>query len=275
VFTRISRRNGTQSFVAGATKDCTTVEADTQGEGQSRERKKRLIKSPPLPIAVSEVHSTLHRTNQTGWLRGTMRRRPARPAPYRNTTMKIINSSLGLGLLLSLAAGSAPAVRAEDKPVAPAKPAAPANPTPPVRAAASTATTPAGAAARKPVTQQLSGKVVAVDKYGKTVTLQVNNLTYVLQIADATRISKAGKDRNLNEVVVGQEVSVTVMLRELSDGRVEVSVLSMDLDESEEAQGRRGRGQNRGRGKGHHHHGPFHHGPHPPNVDGPIVSPHR
>jgi hypothetical protein len=264
-----------QFFVAPATKDCTTVEADAQGEGQSRERKKRLIKSPPLPIAVSEVHSTLHRTNQTGWLRGTMRRRPARLAPYRNTTMKIINSSLGLGLLLSLAGGSTPSVRADDKSATPARPAAPAKPATPARPATSTVTAPAPAAPKKPVQQQLAGKVVAVDKYGKTITLQVNNLTYVLQVADATQISKAGKQRGLNDIVVGQEISVTVMLRELSDGRVEVAVLSMDLDESEEAQGRRGHGQNRGRGRGHHHHGPFHHGPHPPNVDGPIVSPHR
>jgi hypothetical protein len=176
--------------------------------------------------------------------------------------MKLLKPSTALGLLLTLALGGTPALRADDKPAAPAKPQAPAAPATP-------------SAPKRPVQQQLSGKVIAVDKYGKTVTLQVNNLTYVLQIADATRISQAGKERTITDVIVGEDITVTVMLRELSDGRVEVAVLSVELA-TEDAQSRnRGRGNGQGHGKGRHHHGPFHNGPHPPNVDGPVVSPHR
>lgn len=174
-----------------------------------------------------------------------------------NTTMKVIKTPVVLGLLLTLAGGSTQAVRAEDTPPAPA--AAPATP-------------------KKPVQQQLSGKVVAVDKYGKTITLQVDNLTYVLQVTDATRVSKTGKEQSIADVVVGEELSVNVLLRELPDGRVEVAVLSVELLDSAEAQGERGRegrgGRHRGRGEDHGR-GPFHCGPHPPNVDGPVVSPHH
>lgn len=174
--------------------------------------------------------------------------------------MKVIKTPVVLGLLLTLAGGATQAVRAEDKPAAPA------------------ATTPA--TPKKPVQQTLAGKVVAVDKYGKTITLQVDNLTYVLQVADSTRVSLAGKEQSIADVTVGEELSVNVLLRELPDGRVEVAVLSVERQASAEAQGRDGHGRggrdNHGRGKGHDHdHGPFHNGPHPPNVDGPVVSPHR
>lgn len=173
---------------------------------------------------------------------------------------KAIKTPVVLGLLLTLAGGVVES-RAEDT--------KPSTPTP-------AATTPA--APKKPVQQQLNGKVVSVDKYGKTITLQVDNLTYVLQVTDSTRVSKAGKDQTLTDVVVGQELSVNVLLRELPDGRIEVAVLSVDLTDTAEAQGRNGNGRGRGRGRGHgngHGHGPFHHGPHPPNHDGPVVSPHR
>jgi hypothetical protein len=84
----------------------------------------------------------------------------------------------------------------------------------------------------------LAGRIVAVDRSHKTVTLQVDNLTYVLEIADATRISDEGRERNMNDVIVGRYIIATVMVRELTEGRVEVGVLSLDLGKSAEAQGR-------------------------------------
>ena len=153
--------------------------------------------------------------------------------------------------LLLLAGGTTLSVRAEDKPATPEKPA-----------------TPAPAAPKKPVQQQLTGKVVAVDKVSRTITLQVNNLTYVLEIADSTRVAKAGKEKSLIDVVVGEEINVTVLLRELPNGRVEVAVLSVDLQQSTEAQG--GRGNNP-----FSQPPPFQNGPNPGNVDGPIISPHH
>ena len=201
----------------------------------------------------------LFRSKRVRLAAGAMSSRSQGPAINRNTTMKVIKTPVVLGLLLTLAGGVTQAVRAEDKPAAPA------------------ATTPA--TPKKPVQQQLAGKVVAVDKYGKTITLQVDNLTYVLQVSDSTRVSKTGKEQSIADVVVGQDLTVSVLLRELPDGRVEVAVLSVELDDSAEAQGKHGRGgrdHGKGHGKGHDRdHGPFHHGPHPPNVDGPVVSPHR
>jgi len=109
---------------------------------------------------------------------------------------------------------------------------------------------------------------VSIDKYARTITLQVNDLTYVLQITDSTRVSRGGVERSLVDVIVGWEVTVNVVLRELPNGRVEVAVLSLELPETLAAQGR--------------HYGPtftnpppFQNGPNPGNVDGPIVSPHR
>ena len=216
--------------------------------------KRFLIKSRCLPIADLEVHSILNK-ERVRLAAGTMSSRFLRPAINRNTTMKVIKIPAVLGLLLTLAGGVTQAVRAEDKPTARA------------------VTTPTPATPKKPVQQQLSGKVVAVDRYGKTITLQVDNLTYVLQVTDSTRVSKTGKEQSITDVVPGEELTVNVLLRELPDGRVEVAVLSVELQSSAEAQGRRGRG-GRGHGKNHHH-GPFHNGPHPPNCDGPVVSPHR
>lgn len=215
-----------------------------------------LIKCGDLPIAVLEVHSQLN-SKRVRLAAEPMRSRSPEPAINRNTTMKVIKTPVVLGLLLTLAGGATQAVRAEDKPAAPA------------------ATTPA--TPKKPVQQQLTGKVVAVDKYGKTITLQVDNLTYVLQVTDSTRVSLGSKEQSIADVTVGEELSVNVLLRELPDGRVEVAVLRVDRQESAEAQGRHGHGRG-GRGHGkpwNNPHHPFHHGPHPPNVDGPVVSPHR
>jgi len=142
--------------------------------------------------------------------------------------MKKIKTPVVLGLLLTLAGSATQAVRAEDKPSTPA------------------ATAPATPA--KPVQQQLAGTVKAVDKYNKTITLQVGDLTYVLQVADSTQVSnKAGKQQNITDVVVGEELSVNVQLRQLPNGQVEIALLSVQRQETAEAQGRHG---NKGRGHG-------------------------
>lgn len=173
----------------------------------------------------------------------------AAAAIHRNTSMKLTKLSV-LGLAVTLATGF---TLAEEQPATPPKPGAPTPETP--------------APAKKPIQQQLTGKVVAIDKAAKTVTLQVNNLTYVLEIADSTRVSKAGKERGLIDIIVGEEISVTVLLRELPNGRVEVAVLSVELADATEAQGKSGTRFSQPP--------PFQNGPNPGNVDGPIISPHR
>ena len=165
--------------------------------------------------------------------------------------MKILNTPLVLSSLLALAGGAALSVRADDQTPAPKKPAAPATP----------------AAPKKPVQQTLNGKVIAVDRLSRTVTLQVNNLTYVLQIADSTRLTRNGKEQSFADFVVGEEASVNVMLRELNNGRIEVAVLAVDLPETTVAQG-----NSKGAGGSFTQPPPFQNGPNPGNIDGPVIS---
>jgi len=176
------------------------------------------------------------------------------PGSNRNIVMKVIHSSVILSLLLALVGGIAPDARADDKPGTPANPSTPAPPAKPE--------------SKKAAPQQLSGKVVAADKYGKTITLQVNNVSYVLQVADATRFTLAGKERSIADVVVGEQINVTVLLRELADARVEIAVLAVELGVGEDAQGRKN-----GRGKGKDKQGLFHAPASPPKNDGLTTPP--
>jgi hypothetical protein len=176
-----------------------------------------------------------------------------KPGAHRKLTMKTIYSSLLLSLWLALASGVTLDARADDKPESPANPANPGQPSKPE--------------SKKSAPQQLSGKVVAVDKYGKTITLQVNNVSYVLQIADATRISLAGKERSIRDVIIGEQINVTVLLRELTDARVEIAVLAVELGVGEEAQGKK-----RGR-KSKETESPFHKAPTSPDRNAPATPP--
>jgi hypothetical protein len=246
---RVVHASGWNDFLAGIRGGRVGDDSGCPAQGCRRDGSiLSLIKNENVPIALLEVHLSLTNKNesQTGLPSGTMSCRLLRAAIHRHTTMKA-KIPVVLSLLL-LAGGSTVSVRAEDKPATPEKPAAPAP--------------------KKPVQQQLTGKVIAVDKVSKTITLQVNNLTYVLEIADSTRIAKADKEKGLIDVLVGEEIKVTVLLRELPNGRVEVAVLSVDLAESTEAQGGQGR-------NGFTQPPPFQNGPNPANVDGPIISPHN
>ena len=185
-----------------------------------------------------------------------MSRQPGQPSTARKN-MKAIRTSVVLSLLLTLAGGTAFVANADDQPAKPEKgtPSAPSAPTPPP-------------APKKPVQQQLVGTVVAVDKFIKTVTLQVNNLSYVLQITDSTRVSKNDEEKSISDVVVGEEIKVNVILRELPNGRVEVAVLSVELPAATAAQGE-------GKGPKFTQPPPFQNGPNPANIDGPVISPNR
>ena len=173
--------------------------------------------------------------------------------------MKAIRTSVALSLLLTLAGGALVAHAADQ----PAK-----QENQPVKQEKETPATPAPAAPKKPVQQQLVGTVVAVDKFAKTVTLQVNNLSYVLQITDSTRVSKSDEEKSIVDVVVGEEIKVNVILRELPNGRVEVAVLSVELPVTTAAQGD-------GKGPKFTQPPPFQNGPNPANIDGPVISPNR
>lgn len=213
-----------------------------------------LSKTRNQPIAVLEVYLTLATKEQNRFVSATTLSRRLRPAINRTKTMKAIRTSVVLSLLLTLAGGAALVAQADDQPVKQEKE-TPATPTPP-------------AAPKKPVQQQLTGTVVAVDKFTKTVTLQVNNLSYVLQITDSTRVSKNDQEKSIVDVVVGEEIKVNVVLRELPNGRVEVAVLSVELPAATASQGNAG-------GAKFTQPPPFQNGPNPANVDGPIISRNR
>src|SRR5262245_35360918 len=171
-----------------------------------------------------------------------------------------------LSLLLTLAAGTPLATLAEDETTPAPKPTAPA-----VVAPTTTPTTPP--APKKPLHQTLTGRVVAIDRFQRTVTLQVNNLTYVLQITDSTRVSRASQEQTMADFVVGEEVTVNVVLRELANGRIEVAVLHVELPDLA------AQGKGKALGKDHEKYftvpPPFQNGPNPGNVDGPVISRNR
>lgn len=146
---------------------------------------------------------------------------------------------------------------------------------------AQTAEVPPLAAAKQPSLQQLSGKVMAVDKKSRTVTVEVNGKTYVLQLEKTTRIAqapkngKAGKEQGFDDVKVGEDIAVTVAVTEAADGQVQVTVVRVETLPSEEA-GTGGSSAPRSKARG----GPAlpfpgNSTPNPANIDGNINSPNR
>jgi hypothetical protein len=172
-----------------------------------------------------------------------------------------IKKLIVLSLLTALAGGITVSVRADDKPAD--KPAEKPTDKPADKAAANTTKKPF-----QPTQQKLNGKVVAVDKISKSITIQINGQTYVLQLNDSTKIVQGTKQKSIYDVTVGEDISVDVMLRESPSGRVEVVVQNVNLPETstEAAQGAgHGRGPQR----------PFPGLPDPAHIDSPIISPHR
>lgn len=197
------------------------------------------------PVVNPTFTTTVQLNRQT---RAAMRSRMLVSATNPHRIMKKIKNTLVLGLLFSLAGGIT-AARAEE--------------TPGAKPAAAPAKKPA-----QPIQQTLAGKVVAVDKAAKTVTIQINSQTYVLQLTAASKVAKAGQSKSIYDVNVGEDISVEVLLKENAQGKVEVVVLSVELNETAEAQGKGGNG----RGGANR---PFQTIPNPANVDGPVVSPNK
>jgi hypothetical protein len=203
-----------------------------------------------MPIALFEVYSTSEMFNETNGFGAPSGIIPGFQAINRKVNMNAINLSKVLTLILALCLGNSSGVKAEENP-------------------GKSTNSISKAESKKPVPQQLSGKVVAVDKYGKSITLQVNNVSYVLQVADATRFTLGKREKSIADVVVGEQINVTMLLRELADGRVEIAVLAVELGVAAEAQGK---GRGRGRGKSKETQAPFHTRPStPPTNSVPAV----
>ena len=137
--------------------------------------------------------------------------------------------------------------------------------------AADSSPAPVQTPASKPTTQQLSGKVIAVDKINKTVSVQIGTQTYTLQLTDKTKVAQDGKEKKLDAITVGDEINVTVTVRETAGGKVEVVVVNVDLPSATAAQGSNGKGVGVMGGRPT----PFQSGPNPANFDGPVISPKR
>ncbi len=181
--------------------------------------------------------------------------------------MKPTRKLIALGLIVGLAGGVAGSALADQETPStrtPSEPTTPATQTP------------------KGVEQQLAGRIVSVDSSTHTLTLQVNNQQYVLRTGADTKFNIAGKQKSLEDLVAGEEVSVTVALRESANGRVDIAVVSVESTGAE-AQGRghdddggHGRGHGHGWGSDGHHPPPFVNLPNPGNVGGGYHrSPHR
>jgi hypothetical protein len=170
-------------------------------------------------------------------------------------TMSTNKKLIVLSLLITLAGGFTLCTRAADPPTD--------NPT--EKPAEKPANKPATTPTRKfqPTEQKLAGKVVAVDKVGRTITLQISGQSYVLQLTESTRIVQAGTTKSFYDLTVGEDVTVDVMLRE-TNGKIEVAVLSVELAATATAQGKPpGAGTFR----------PWTGEPNPANIDGPFISP--
>ena len=101
----------------------------------------------------------------------------------------VITAALLAGLVAGTTASLNAAEGAAEKPASPASPASPAAP----------AATP-----QKPRAIPFQGKVTAVDKTAKTVTLQGRDKERTVQVTSETKIIKDGKPAVLDAVAVGE-----------------------------------------------------------------------
>ena len=80
---------------------------------------------------------------------------------------------------------------------------------------------------KKPRGMPINGKVGAVDKTAKTITLEGKEKARVFQITSETRIRKDRKPATLDDVVIGDRVGG--FARENADGKMEVVTLNAGL----------------------------------------------
>ena len=122
----------------------------------------------------------------------------AKPVTHRERTMKKL---LGIALLVGAILGMPFAAQPADAPA-----------TPP-------------AAEKKARALPFRGKVGAVDKVAKTVTLEGSERARVFQITSQSKIRKDKKPATLDEVMVGDRVGGSQ--RESADGKLEVVTLNV------------------------------------------------
>jgi len=106
----------------------------------------------------------------------------------------------------------------------------------------------APATPEKAVPVTLTGKIVAVNKTAMTVTVDMKGKLGLFKLGPQVKLQKDGKEIVLEDLVAGQEISLT--LREISYGKFEVVSVSVEpTDVASEAAGN-SKGKGRGRGDG-------------------------
>ncbi len=73
---------------------------------------------------------------------------------------------------------------------------------------------------KKAKTQTYAGKITAVDKVQKTITVTAKGKDQVFQVTSASRFTKVAKPATMDDLTVGEEV--TVHARAKADGKSEV-----------------------------------------------------
>jgi len=131
--------------------------------------------------------------------------------------IKSIKHTLWLGLLASFTAGLAGAVLAEDTPApAPEKKDAPTAS--PASATSAASAAPAG----------LAGKIVAVNKRAKTLTVDIQGKIYVFKMASQVKILKEGREIQLERLLPGQAATFLTGLS--TDGGLEVVSVTIEAN---------------------------------------------
>jgi len=131
--------------------------------------------------------------------------------------IKSIKHTLWLGLLASFTAGLAGAVMAEDTPAA-----APEKKTAPTASPASaTSAAPAAPAG-------LAGKIVAVNKRAKTLTVDIQGKVYVFKTSSHLKILKDGREIQLSQLLPGQTANFVTGLS--TDGGLEVVSVTIEAN---------------------------------------------
>jgi hypothetical protein len=154
--------------------------------------------------SANNILNKIEPTNQEGRGLGTgvFACPPARPERIHMTMIKSIKHSLWLCLLASFTAGLAGAVLAEDTPaIAPQKKAAPAG---------------------------LAGKIVAVNKRAKTLTVDIQGKVYVFKTSSHLKIEKDGREIQLSQLLPGQAANFVTGLS--TDGGLEVVSVTIEAN---------------------------------------------
>ena len=146
--------------------------------------------------------------------------------------IKSIQQAIAVCLLSAVAVGFTIPIQAADKPAE--KPAA----------------APEAGKKEKPRGMPFTGKLSAVDKVAKTITIKGKEKERVFHITSQTRIIKAGKPATLEDGVVGEEVGG--FAREAAEGKLEAATVRFGpRPEGEGAKGaEKGEGKGKGKAKG-------------------------